>query len=337
MSALRILILQLKRIGDAILTAPALASLRAALPEARLHLVLSGAAAQLAPAFGMVDTVSLHRPVPGRGNALTRILGRRFDVSLDFSGTDRTALLALASRASLRCGFEKDAKNWLRRRALNHRCSASVRDLHTIDRHHFLVESALTALGCPVPPRVPDAGHLHLPPQAAERILTKPAVVLHPGTAREEKYWSAAGWQKVIRHMRDVHGLPVILTGSNDPAETAHLREIEQGAVIQENLAGRLSLPELAALLSRAALVLGVDSAAMHLAAAFARPQVALFGPTNPFHWRPRHGNARVLLAGCPENDSVQHFSPHMIQAPMTSLVSARVTSAIDSLLLRVE
>ena len=333
MTAPRILILQLKRIGDAVLTAPALAALRAALPDARLSLVLAGAASQLAPAFRMVDDVFFHRPGTGRSSTLRRTLGRKFDAVLDFSGTDRSALLALASRAAVRCGYEKDAKNWLRRRAMNVRCAASVRDLHTIDLHHALIASVLDALGRTAPPAVEDFGHLQVPAHVAPPALPHPFVVVHPGTARPEKCWPPTRWSEVIRHVQTEHHLPVVLTGSDDPAEAAHLEEIQKAAAVHASLAGRLSLLELAAVLARADLVLGVDSAAMHLAAAFRRPQVALFGPTNPFHWRPRHDAARVLLAGCPENDSVQEFSPRMTQSQMTALQAVRVTSAIDALL----
>jgi hypothetical protein len=49
------------------------------------------------------------------------------------------------------------------------------------------------------------------------------------------------------------------------------------------DLSGTLTLLQLAAVIARARLVLSVDSAAMHLAAMARRPQVALFGPTNPF------------------------------------------------------
>jgi len=38
-----------------------------------------------------------------------------------------------------------------------------------------------------------------------------------------------------------------------------------------------------------------VDSAPMHLASASRTPQVILFGPTNPFHWRPRESPALIL------------------------------------------
>jgi heptosyltransferase-3 len=53
------------------------------------------------------------------------------------------------------------------------------------------------------------------------------------------------------------------------------------------DLAGQLSLRELAALTARARLFVGVDSAPMHIAAAMGTPVVALFGPSGDLEWGP--------------------------------------------------
>ena len=61
------------------------------------------------------------------------------------------------------------------------------------------------------------------------------------------------------------------------------------------DFSGKTDLLTLAALIARARLLVTVDSAPMHLAAATRTPQVILFGPTNPFHWRPRESPALIL------------------------------------------
>ena len=69
----------------------------------------------------------------------------------------------------------------------------------------------------------------------------------------------------------------------------------------------------------------------MHLAGATHTPQIILFGPTNPFHWRPRTGPVMILQgeSGAP----VQDFAPAQPRLP-TKLISTRaVIDAMDSLL----
>src|SRR5690606_23670898 len=106
--------------------------------------------------------------------------------------------------------------------------------------------------------------------------------LVHPGTARPEKFWPAANWADVVDRLVRRHNLPVVLTGSGNRAEMAHLAEIRAGLKVPViDLAGTLSLPGLAAAIAGARIALGPDTAAMHLAASFRRPQVVLYGPTN--------------------------------------------------------
>jgi ADP-heptose:LPS heptosyltransferase len=179
------------------------------------------------------------------------------------------------------------------------------------------------------------------PPEWAEKKATQllraaavegPFVIVHPGTARPEKYWVPERWAEVIAWVKARTGLEVLITGSRDVYEQEQIGTIKRRTVAAvPDLSGRTDLLTMAALVGRARLVLSVDSAAMHLAAARESPQVALFGPTNPFHWRPRHSRAVVLMAGESGGEAV--FKPHHERAAMSDLSTARVTGAIESLL----
>jgi ADP-heptose:LPS heptosyltransferase len=68
----------------------------------------------------------------------------------------------------------------------------------------------------------------------------------------------------------------------------------------------------------------------MHLAGAFGSPQVALFGPTNPFHWRPRHDRAIILQADGPV--APPEFRPQHPGGPMTEISTHAVIDAIVAL-----
>jgi ADP-heptose:LPS heptosyltransferase len=157
-------------------------------------------------------------------------------------------------------------------------------------------------------------------------------VVVHPGTARDEKYWPADRWAAVVDHLAVERGLQVVLTGSPDAREQAHLAAIRSatGAPMVD-LSGQSDLVGLTELLRRARLVLGVDSAAMHLAALFERPEIALFGPTNPFHWRPLHARSQILLAG--HDAPVEDFQPRHHASSMDTLSTETVIRAIGTAL----
>jgi len=78
-------------------------------------------------------------------------------------------------------------------------------------------------------------------------------------------------------------------------------------------------------------LLVTVDSAPMHLAAATNTPQVILFGPTNPFHWQPRKSNALILQgdSGKPRTE----FAPRQDRLPMKLISTKAVIDAMSSLL----
>src|SRR5207249_12309574 len=97
------------------------------------------------------------------------------------------------------------------------------------------------------------------------------------------------------------------------------------------DLSGRTDLLSLAALIAQARLLVTVDSAPMHLAAATQTPQVVLFGPTNPFHWRPRESPALILQGE--SRIPLTEFSAIRPRLPMCQISTKAVIGAMDSLL----
>jgi ADP-heptose:LPS heptosyltransferase len=319
----RLLILQLKRIGDGILTAPAVAALRARHPAAEIVGVVPASFADLAGCFTGFDRVLPYHGATVNLAVWASVAVGEWDACYDFTGTDRSALLSWLSGARRRAGYAKFARGW-RKHAYTELCDASVRDLHTVDFHLALVG----------PNAGIDGPALHTPDavfQAYVALPERPWCVVHIGTAREEKFWPAERWAEVIEHVARTHH--VILTGTNAGLERPHLDALRSKLTCEvTDFTGRLTLVELAALIEHCDLALGVDSMAMHLAATFGRPQIVLFGPTNPFHWRPRHPRALVLTAASAGLTS--SFDPRAKGAAMDLISTRTVVDAIDQALL---
>lgn len=352
---MKILALQLKRIGDAILTAPALAALRLAQPDARITLAVH---ASCAPLLEMIPAASAGVVFgPARGwTPWQQALTGGFDAVLDFTGTDRSAAACALTRAPLRATFTWVKKSRVRALAYHRFIDSPVREFHTEDHYRHLlraldvpdarttgrrpVNSAASLAGgqwCDSTAEAPPA--LTLPAsalaEAASHLTASEFAVLHPGSARPEKYWRPERWAEVAAHLHRTYRLPLVFTGGQDRDEQTHLAAIraalpKDAAAI--DLSGRMGLGGFAAVLARARLVVSCDTAAVHFAATFRRPQIALFGPTNPFHWRPRHEDAIVLSAAQP-GAALTEFAPRMKGAPMERISTALVIGAIDSIL----
>lgn len=318
---MKILALQLKRIGDLILTTPALAAIRQAWPEAHLALGVMDGTAALVPAISSVDGVVVFGK--GRGFSPWQQMFRGgWDLCFDFTGNDRSAFASALSLAKTRVAFEWVRRNRLRALAYNSWSPSAVREVHTSQHYLDLVAQVAPGVAADLLPS------LSLPADARSAAPRGAYALLHPGTARPEKYWLAERWAEVAAHMREVHGLPSVITCGPDAFERAHVGAIGGASTV----AHPPDLRALAAHVAGARIVVSCDTAVVHLASAFGVPQVALFGPTNPFHWRPLQPQARVISAAQPEAP-LTDFRPRMKGAPMERISTATVIRAIDSLL----
>lgn len=340
-----ILVLQLRRIGELVLTTPALAILRNTWPSARITLVVSQGCLELAPTLPRMDEVLAFQPALSSNRALfRRLLTGHFDVCLDFSGTDRSALFSLLSRARRTIAFEWARKGPLRRLIYQSFVQVALSSQHTLDQMLELLR--------PVGMQVPAGASppvLSVPPIAVRRVqllfrecgIGGDFALIHPGSAAPEKFWLPERWAEAILHLQHVHGLPCILTGGSDPDEQNHLRAIQTALAMLGSgplplplvvLAGNLDLTMLTAIAARCRLAVSCDTALMHIVSAFERPQISLFGPTNPFHWRPRHRFSRILRAADP-SAAAESFSPDAPTAPMSEIPSASLCREIDALM----
>ncbi|HWY51568.1 MAG TPA: glycosyltransferase family 9 protein [Chthoniobacterales bacterium] len=331
---MNILLIQLKRIGDLILTTPAIAAVREKFPDARITLVISSEGKALAPAIaGVNKLLVMPRGLNGFGTAVAVARGK-FDYCVDFTRNDRSALLVFLSRAKKRIvSFRIKVRSKFRTRFYNEFVEHRMRDMHTIDYHLGLLEP----LGIS---NVSRAARLKLPKSARETTdellsannVRRQFLVFHPGSARAEKFWNAQRWADVINHVADHHDVDLVLTGGSSPLEQTHIGDIKSKVRHEVlDLSGKTDLLTLAALIAKARLLTTVDSAPMHLASASRTPQVILFGPTNPFHWRPRESPALILQGT--STSPFTEFVPKQPRLPMNQISTQAVIDAMETLL----
>jgi len=291
----RILVIKLKQPGDVLLSAALLPALKEAWPEARVTFLVSRGAEEMLADHPKLDGLL----VAGRRGAnwketlgLLRHLRRsRFDLVLELSGGDRGAFFSLVSGAGTRLAFDQP------RRALWHRWGPFTRLLpRPSDRMHMVEQNLeiLKPLGItPGPGRLDFYWSRELEAGVQELLKSlglgpKGFVVMHPGAGWGFKCWTPSGYARVIEVLQTDYNLAVVLTGSGAALEQELIAAIlKESRVAPLNLAGRLTLKSLGALIAKARLFFGVDSAPMHLAAAVKTPTVALFGPTGDYNWRP--------------------------------------------------
>ena len=225
---MKILLLQLKRIGDLILTAPAIAALRKNYPDAHITVAVSNECAELLPAISNVDRVLIARRNLRDVAMVSSVAGKRFDYCIDFTRNDRSAFLTLLSGAQRRvASYRVRDQSKTRARLYTDLVGVRVRDMHTIDYNLALLE--------PLGVRAPSSAlQLDLPRTALEKAdklrhdwkITRPYIILHPGSARREKLWDAARWAEVIDHFGQNNEFDLVLTSGRSVDEQAHVAAI---------------------------------------------------------------------------------------------------------------
>jgi heptosyltransferase-3 len=283
-----ILVVVTRRIGDVLLATPLLRSLKHAWPDARIEaLVFEGTQGAIAanPDVSRVVTIP-ERPRVAQHLALLARLARRYDLALSLVPGDRPTFYAwVAGRYRVGLLLPTRKERW-KRPLLNRWLPFDERDTHTARMHLALAE----ALGIPAHPDVLVTWSVD-EARAVDALLGadggRPLAVLHPYPKFNYKMWRPEGWAEVARWLL-AKGYRSVISGGPDPAEIAYLRELDRAMPDGTlNVAGRLSLGGTGALLSRAALYIGPDTAVTHMAAALGVPTVTFYGPTDPVKWGP--------------------------------------------------
>lgn len=314
-TARNILAVRLDNIGDVLMTTPALRAIRQSLPDADLTLLASPAGVRCAAHLPMLDAaVAYLAPWIKAGadadDTSDRVIidvlrARRFDAAIIFTVNTQTALPAalLCKQAgiALRLAYSREpAYGLLTDRLAEPDAGPLIR--HEVERQLALVaavgmysDDTRLTWRCFGAERRRLALQLH----AAGVPQGQPYVVLHPGATAASRRYPIDRFAAVAAQLRGrlpEHRL-IVAGGEDDLAAARHIaRAVGAGCV---DMAGRLSLAELAALIDQAALVVCNNSAPAHLAAARQTPVVCMYALTNPQH-TPWQVSARVLNKDVP-------------------------------------
>lgn len=282
----KILLITLRYLGDTLLTTPLLNALRAAYPEAQIDVLLyDNTKAMLAGNPAVTNIISTTaKPRRQEYLQLLKRIFRQYDLAITTQTSDKVAAYAMLA-APVRIGFvpPKPQTGWFKRYIFSRFLEAETEKTHTVLELLKLCQ----LLPIPpaydlTPPRVTDDSF-----SVSDVVGSARYAVLHVMPQWRYKQWTREGWIAVAEYLY-AQGVQVILSGGPVATEVDYLNallaDMPAGTV---NLAGRVSLAQLAQVISGAQVFVGVDTGTTHLAAATQVPTVALFGPTDPVKWTP--------------------------------------------------
>ena len=337
---MRLLFIKLKHIGDALLLTPTLASVRTSYPDAHICIVVRKGCEGILAGCSAIDRIytaaapeAAKRSTSSWWNELQliwKLRAEKFDYVFELSDADRGRWLAILSGARNRCVNTRDVSmpSWWR---LLFNCHSKFDwwYRHRVEKDFFTVNDSL-----PLRAAIPSltfTPRRTVPWQAP--VGLSDYVVIHPGTRWRRKQWPTEKWIELGKYLLRRFNQIVISVGPDrdEVAGAAALQAELDGRAVSTG--GKLSWAQLANVLYGAKLFVGVDTAAMHLAAACQCPTVALFGPSVVGEWGPWKVPHRVVTEQGITSTEAMHGTISKRPENTERVASADVIRACEELL----
>ena len=317
----KILVVRLDRIGDAVLSLPAIQELRNRFPDALISVLLRPQTQELLEGHPAVDEViaydyekgSRHSFPFGYFQLLEEIIRRRFDVAFILHPGIRSTLLPFLAGIPYRIGYKAGPGFLLsaavqdnRRTGQKHESDYALDMVRAFPPKNAAESSPFSPATLPrifVSGFESDEMRKRL---AAESIscAEEKLIAVHPGASCPSKRWGLERFEILAKQILKEFPHRLVMIGGNE--------EVEMGRTLTQALGkramdftGKLSLKELAALLGHCELLLSNDSGPVHVAAAVGTPVISLFGRNqaglSPRRWRPLGSGHAVIQkeVGC--------------------------------------
>ncbi len=297
----RILVIQLRYLGDVLLTTPALRALRRTYPSAQIDFLVDRGSRAVLLGNPDLDAI-IERPSRAtlrEGVQLVLAVRRsRYDLVIDFQHKMRSALVALGSGAPRSVSWGHTARRLFYRPPVRRPDPQGYMATTKID---LLREAGVIAAAMQESPRpnLAISGPAHEWATAAWDSLGLPGgrvvVAINPGARRADRRW--AGFAALARRIASSTGAPVLVLWG--PGERELAEQVVAACEGSGVLAPATSIEQLGALLAHCALLIGNDTSARHIAVAVGTPTLTISIDTTPSTWTfPGPGHRCVKASG---------------------------------------
>ncbi|MBN2331872.1 MAG: lipopolysaccharide heptosyltransferase II [Deltaproteobacteria bacterium] len=320
-------------LGDAVMTTPAMAQIRASFPEAEIVVIANPLVAQLFTCHPDCDRVlifdkrSKDRGITGFLRFSQQLRREQFDLALLFQNAIEGALMAFLAGIPRRGGYPTDGRMLL----INYRSpmTTATKELHHTD--YYLQMLAGLGLEGSRPPLRLASTEMEL--QQAHEILGGGRwIAINPGASYgSAKRWFPERFAAVADQLAEKHQARIVLIGGPGEQQIGHDIAIKMEQPVL-NLIGKTSVRDMIAAISCCSLIITNDSGPMHVAAAVGTPIVAIFGPTDHTTTSPLTTDFTLIRKPTPCAPCLLRQCPKDHQC-MTAITADEVFAAADAML----
>lgn len=274
---MKILIIQTAFLGDVILATPLIEKLKAQIPGSEIDFLLSKGNEDLLKNNPGISRVLIFDKKKNKYRNLIKLLSQirknRYDCVINVQRFLATGILTAFSGAKCKIGFDKNPMSLLFDHRIRHRITKDDSgQIHEVERNLALLEP-LCDTGFTMPRIYPSEEDCNIVPDSQY-------ICIAPASVWQTKQLPAEKWVLLIERIPIKYD--IYLIGSRQDRELCDLiiRDSKRNGLI--NMAGKISLLQSAALISKAKITYTNDSAPMHLASALNSPVAAVFCSTVP-------------------------------------------------------
>jgi len=284
---MRVLIVKTSSMGDVLHTLPALTDAQLNIPGIRFDWVVEEGFAQIPswhPAVDRVIPVAIRRwrkawfsaPIKAERHAFREaVRAREYDAVIDAQGLVKSAALVTRLAHGIKHGMDWQTAREPLASLFYQRRHIIARQQHAVERTRELFA---LSLGYSKPTTQGDYAIARHFLRETDSDIAPYLVFLH-ATTRDDKHWPEANWRELITLLSQT-GLRIKLPWGA-PHEQERAKRLAEGFDYVDVLP-RMSLEEIARVLAGAQFVVSVDTGLSHLTAALDRPNITLYGPTDP-------------------------------------------------------
>lgn len=309
----KVLLIKLRHLGDVLLTTPLFHCLKEALPHASIDAYVYEESREILSTHPDIHSIVTYdrkwkslrffSRLFQEIKLLSHIRKEGYDLVINLTEGDRGAIVARASGAPIRVGWDPKGKGfWGKKNLFTHLVKVSSKPRHTVETNL----DALRVLG--IFPKEEQKRVIFHPSKEANgfidlllqslKIEKKKYIVLHATSRWLFKSCSIEKFQEWGKFMIS-QGETLLLTGSNLPKEKEFINAINKKISSPRvfDLSGELSISQLGSLIEKSKLLVTVDSLPLHLASALSIPTLVFFGPTCEQTWGPWMNKKALILS----------------------------------------
>ncbi len=296
-----ILIVRTDRMGDVVLTIPAIRALRETYPLARITLWMSRSTKELAAGLPFIDEIIIEYKTRGWFGFFEQVAilrKKKFDLAIIFHTKKRTNAACFLAGIPYRLGYRNNKFGFL----LNH---PVVDERHLGIKHE--AEYCMDLLkhigvnGTDLKLQVSRDKEADIWAQdffTKHKLSGKPVIAMHPAASCPTRFWPVEFYADLADRLIRENKVAVIIVGDKlvQPAAGKIIARAGNGAI---DVAGQTSLSQLISLISLCRVLISNDSGPVHLAAAVGIPVISIFlraqSGINPLRWRPLGANSVLI------------------------------------------